>query len=67
VCPRMLWTFKLADGTLTIPVTFDVGSSCAVSTYALVPETIDFSGMLGCGHLGHRLTTGFRQTAQALD
>ena len=56
-------TFKLADGTLTIPtVTFDVpGSLVRLSgTYALVPETIDFSGTLEMDASVSQLTTGFK-------
>lgn len=56
-------TFKLAGGTLMIPtVTFDVpGSLVRLSgTYALVPETIDFSGTLEMDATVSQLTTGFK-------
>jgi hypothetical protein len=56
-------TFKLGDGTLTIPtVTFDVpGSIVRLSgTYKLVPETIDFSGTLEMDATVSQLTTGFK-------
>ncbi len=56
-------TFKLGGGTLTIPtVTFDVpGSVVHLSgTYALVPQTIDFSGTLETDATISEMTTGYK-------
>lgn len=56
-------SFRLGGGILTIPaVTFDVpGSLVRLSgTYALVPETIDFSGTLEMDAKMSQLTTGFK-------
>jgi hypothetical protein len=56
-------TFKLGGGTLTIPtVTFDVPGSIVhlAGTYALVPQTIDFSGTLEMDATISQMTTGFK-------
>jgi hypothetical protein len=56
-------TFKLGGGTLTIPtVTFDVPGSVVhlAGTYALVPQTIDFSGTLEMDATISQMTTGFK-------